>query len=161
MADPKVVAAQAAIAAAITEEEERKNITPRRTRHSASAGTSPPGAPPARLTGKTQSTKQLLFSQIEEVSPGVPPLLTQAWNTALGAPETYVCDWAQAIVCNLTAVKPLPCQKQGCERTVHHYAKANGKGERVMMMYWQDIVANIIQTTNTELHRRSSLLQMM
>jgi hypothetical protein len=128
MADPKVVAAPAAIAAAIAEEEETQNATPRRTRRSASAGTSPPGAPPARLTGKTQSTKQLLFSQIEEEPAGVPPLLTQAWNTQLGATESYVCDWAQATVCILTAVKPLPCQKQGCERTVHHLCQ--GEWER-------------------------------
>ena len=79
MADPRVYAARAAIGAGLAEEEETLHATPRRTRRSAS-GTSPPGAPPARLTGKTQSTKQLLFSQIEEETAGVPPLLTQAWN---------------------------------------------------------------------------------
>ena len=100
--------------------EETPNTTPHRTRRSAS-GMPPSGAPPARLTGKTQSTKQLLFSQIKEEMAGVLPLLTQAWNTQLRATQSYVCDWAQAIVCTLTTVvKPLPCQKQGCEHTVHH-----------------------------------------
>jgi hypothetical protein len=61
---------------------------------------------------------------------GVLPLLTQAWNTQLGATQSYVCDWAQAIVCTLTVVKPLPCQKQGCERTVHH-----------LLDYWLDFPA--------------------
>ena len=125
MADPKVVAARAAAAAALAEEEETTSITPCRTRRSASAGTPPAGAPPGRLTGKMQSTKQLLFSQIKEVLPGVPPLLTQAWNTALGAPETYVCDWAQAIVCTLTTLKPGTCQNEGCERAVHHLCQGN------------------------------------
>ena len=87
MADPKVVAVQAAAAATLAEQEETTSIKPCRTHRSASPGTPPSGAPPGRLTGKTQSTKQLLFSQIEEVSPGVPPLLMQAWNTALGAPQ--------------------------------------------------------------------------
>jgi hypothetical protein len=124
MADPNV-AAQAATAATFEEEEETTSITPCRTRRSTSAGTPPSGAPPGHLTGKTQSTKQLLFSQIEEELPGIPPLLTQAWNSALGAPQTYICDWAQAIVCTLTAVKPLPCKKEGCERTVHHLCQGN------------------------------------
>ncbi len=84
-------AERAAIAAALAEEKETQNATPRRTRRSAS-GTSPPGAPPAHLTGKTQSTKQLLFSQIEEETAGIPPLLMQAWNsTQLGATQSYVC----------------------------------------------------------------------
>ena len=115
MADPKVVAPRAAAAATLAEEEETTSITPRRTRRSTSAGTPPSGAPPEHLTGMMQSTKQLLFSQIKEESPGIPPLLTQGWNTALVAPQTYVCDWAQSIVCTLTVVKPLPCKKEGCQ----------------------------------------------
>ncbi len=78
MADPKVVAARAAAAAALAEEEEKTSITPCRTRCSTSAGTPPSGAPPGHLTGKMQSTKQLLFSQIKEEFLGIPPLLTQA-----------------------------------------------------------------------------------
>ena len=44
MADPRVYAARAAIAAALPEEEETQHTTPHRTRRIAS-GTSPPGAP--------------------------------------------------------------------------------------------------------------------
>ncbi len=35
---------------------------------------------------------------------------------------SYVCDWAQAIRCEYPNLKPLPCQRDGCQSTrlVHH-----------------------------------------
>jgi hypothetical protein len=36
-----------------------------------------------------------------------------------------VCDWGQAIHCNLTSLPPLKCQKDGCNHLVHHLCKGN------------------------------------
>jgi hypothetical protein len=33
---------------------------------------------------------------------------------------TYVCDWAQAIQCTYSSLKPMPCQREGCDALVHH-----------------------------------------
>jgi hypothetical protein len=35
---------------------------------------------------------------------------------------SYVCDWAQVIRCEYPNLKPLPCQREGCEsmRLMHH-----------------------------------------
>ena len=39
---------------------------------------------------------------------------------------SYVCDWAQAIRCEYPTLKPLPCQRDGCENTrlVHHLCQS-------------------------------------
>ncbi len=39
---------------------------------------------------------------------------------------SYVCDWAQAIRCEYPNLKPLPCEKDGCENTrlVHHLCQS-------------------------------------
>ena len=36
----------------------------------------------------------------------------------------YVCDWAQAIVCTYSSLKPITCQRQGCDALVHHLCQA-------------------------------------
>ena len=33
---------------------------------------------------------------------------------------TYVCDWVQAIQCTYLSLKPMPCQREGCNALVHH-----------------------------------------
>jgi hypothetical protein len=33
---------------------------------------------------------------------------------------TYVCDWVQAIQCTYSNLKPMPCQREGCDALVHH-----------------------------------------
>jgi len=33
---------------------------------------------------------------------------------------TYVCDWVQAIQCTYSSLKPVPCQREGCNALVHH-----------------------------------------
>ena len=39
---------------------------------------------------------------------------------------SYVCDWAQAIRCEYPTLKPLPCQRDGCQNTrlVHHLCQS-------------------------------------
>ena len=37
---------------------------------------------------------------------------------------TYVCDWAQAIQCTYPCLKPMPCQREGCDKLVHHLCQA-------------------------------------
>ncbi len=34
--------------------------------------------------------------------------------------KSCICDWAQAIQCDLPHVEPAPCQRQGCGILVHH-----------------------------------------
>ncbi len=119
-----------AAAAALAEEEERTPITPCRTCRSAVGRTPPSVAPQIHLTGKTCSTKQLLLSQLEDETNGVPPLLTQVWNMAVGAPtavvapKTFVCDWAQAKECTFMHLAPLPCQHEGCEVLIHRICQS-------------------------------------
>ena len=40
--------------------------------------------------------------------------------------SSYVCDWAQAIRCEYPHLKPLPCQRDGCQnmRLVHHLCQS-------------------------------------
>jgi hypothetical protein len=38
----------------------------------------------------------------------------------LAVASTFVCNWAQAIQCGYPNLKPLPCQKEGCNALVHH-----------------------------------------
>ena len=33
---------------------------------------------------------------------------------------TYVCDWAQAIQCTYSSLKPMSLQREGCNALVHH-----------------------------------------
>ena len=39
---------------------------------------------------------------------------------------SYVCDWAQAIQCEYPTLKPLPCERDGCQNTrlVHHLCQS-------------------------------------
>jgi hypothetical protein len=37
---------------------------------------------------------------------------------------TYVCNWAQAIQCTYPCLKPMPCQREGCDKLVHHLCQA-------------------------------------
>ena len=39
---------------------------------------------------------------------------------------SYVCDWVQAIRCEYPTLKPLPCQRDGCQNTrlVHHLCQS-------------------------------------
>ena len=42
-------------------------------------------------------------------------------SLALGnSPPRSVCDWAQVIVCNWPNLEPIKCQRDGCEKLVHH-----------------------------------------
>ena len=47
-------------------------------------------------------------------------------HTAPPRTVTYVCDWAQAISCEYPTLKPLPCQRDGCQNTrlVHHLCQS-------------------------------------
>jgi hypothetical protein len=39
-------------------------------------------------------------------------------------PPRYLCDWAQAIICEYHNLKPLPCQRDGCDTLVHHLCQS-------------------------------------
>ena len=39
-------------------------------------------------------------------------------------PPRYLCDWAQAIICEYHNLKPMPCQKEGCDTVVHHLCQS-------------------------------------
>jgi len=52
---------------------------------------------------------------------------------------TYVCDWAQAIQCTYSSLKPMPCQREGCNALVHHLCQ--GAWER--QEGYEDTVAHL------------------
>jgi len=54
-------------------------------------------------------------------------------------PTTYVCNWAQAIQCMYSTLKPLPCQREGCDFLVHHLCQ--GAWER--QKGYEDTVARL------------------
>jgi hypothetical protein len=58
---------------------------------------------------------------VGESQPLLPP-------PARDAASSYVCDWAQAIQCTLSSLKPEPCQREGCDVLVHHLCQ--GEWER-------------------------------
>jgi len=50
---------------------------------------------------------------------------------------TNVCDWAQAIQCTYLSLKPMPCQRDGCDALVYHLCQ--GAWER--LKGYEDTVA--------------------
>ena len=54
-------------------------------------------------------------------------------------PTTYVCNWAQAIQCMYSTLKPMPCQREGCDFLVHHLCQ--GAWER--QKGYEDTVARL------------------
>jgi hypothetical protein len=44
-------------------------------------------------------------------------------NKKAGA--SNICNWGKVIQCNLTALLPLKCQKDGCNILVHHHCQGN------------------------------------
>jgi hypothetical protein len=52
-------------------------------------------------------------------------------SVAINAPNnkksraSNICDWGKVIQCNLTALPPLKCQKDGCNILVHHLCQGN------------------------------------
>ncbi len=44
-------------------------------------------------------------------------------NKKAGA--SNICNWGKVIQCNLTALPPLKCQKDGCNLLVHHLCQGN------------------------------------
>jgi len=138
MADPSIYAASAVAAAnaeaAATAEESSPAL--RRGLHSvggtASAAALPAEAiaqpsPPSR---RKQPNKRIFIGEID----GIAPALMEARNNlhdgarVAAAAPSYLCDWAQAIQCQLTDLAPEPCRKEGCEVLVHHLCQ--GEWER-------------------------------
>ena len=55
---------------------------------------------------------------------------------------TNVCNWAQAIQCTYSSLKPMPCQRDGCDALVHHLCQ--GAWER--LKGYEDTVARLCCT---------------
>jgi hypothetical protein len=52
---------------------------------------------------------------------------------------TFVCDWAQAIHCTYPCLKPMPCQRDGCDKLVHHlcqsaWEQSEGKEDNIAVL---------------------------
>ena len=62
---------------------------------------------------------------------------------------THVCDWAQAIQCTYSSLKPMPCQREGCNALVITYARVCGNARRAMRILLRAFVAHIILIINT------------
>jgi len=52
---------------------------------------------------------------------------------------TNVCDWAHAIQCTYSSLKPMPCQRDGCDALVHHLCQ--GAWER--LQGYEDTLARL------------------
>ena len=127
MADPR---ACLLVSADAVEEEANKftaGISPGRSTRSRAAAASDETKkrqrPPPPLPGK-RAQKRILFEQIDDATSGPEPAPAPAPAPAPpptpAPPRRYVCDWAQAVVCNFPELEPLKCQIDGCTTLVHH-----------------------------------------
>jgi hypothetical protein len=86
--------------------------------------------PPPPLPGK-RAQKRILFEQINDATPApappappAPPPPPPPLPPLPPPPQRYVCDWAQAVVCNFPQLVPLMCQIDGCTTLVHHLCQS-------------------------------------
>lgn len=100
---------------------------------------------PPSLPGRTLPTKRLLYQQELLTQPpsvtapqppppsSPPPTAPAVLAEAAKSPQrvSTLCNWAQAVICDLPGLLPLNCQfPGGCDKLVHHLCQATWEQRR-------------------------------